>query len=138
VNGNKALVLAAAMLAAGIIGGAGPAGSVPSETLRPLLREAMPDLPAHTLTAVEVVFPPGAVSSPHWHGRAVLFASVLAGTVRSQIEGEPVRTYRTGDSWTEKPGDHHVLTENGSATETATLLVVFVAPTGDALKTDDP
>ncbi len=90
------------------------------------------------MTAVEVNLPPGSRSSPHRHGRAFLFARVLAGTVRSQIEGEPVRTYRTGDSWTEKPGDHHVLTENGSATEPAMLLVVFIAPTGDALKADDP
>ncbi|WP_406857670.1 cupin domain-containing protein [Alsobacter sp. KACC 23698] len=138
MNGNNGMILAAALLAVGILGGAGQVRSAPSETLRPLLRETMPNMPGHTLTAVEVVFPLSAKSSPHRHGSAFLFASVLAGTVRSQIEGEPVRVYRTGDSWTERPGDHHVLTENGSSTESATLLVVFIAPTGDALKADDP
>ena len=95
-------------------------------------------MPGKTLTTVNVVFPPGAVSVPHRHGDAFLYAYVLEGAVRSQIEGQPAHVYRTGESWTEKPGDHHVLTENASSTETARLLVVFVADTGAALKTDDP
>ena len=85
-----------------------------------------------------MVFPPGAASVPHRHGDAFLYAYVLEGAVRSQIEGQPAHVYRTGESWTEKPGDHHVLTENASSTETARLLVVFVADTGAPLKTDDP
>lgn len=85
-----------------------------------------------------MVFPPGAVSAPHRHGEAFLYAYVLEGEVRSQIEGQPAHAYTIGESWTEKPGDHHVLTENVSKTTPARLLVVFVANTGAALKTDDP
>lgn len=113
------------------------ASPAPAETLRPLVQEALPDVRGYGLTAVEVSFPPGAKSVPHRHGKAFLFVYVLAGSVRSQIEGEPVRTFRTGESWTEKPGDHHVLTENASASDAARLLVVFIAPEGDALKVDD-
>lgn len=115
----------------------GPVRSAPSETLVPLQQQAIPNLPGKTLTAVNVVFPPGAKSVPHRHGDAFLYAYVLEGAIRSQIEGKPARVYKTGESWTEKPGDHHVLTENVSSTETARLLVVFVASTGASLKLDD-
>ena len=115
----------------------GLASPAPAETLRPLVQEALPAVPGYGLTAVEVSFPPGAKAVPHRHGKAFLFVHVLAGSVRSQIEGEPVRTFRIGESWTEKPGDHHVLTENASAMDGARLLVVFIAPKGDALKVDD-
>ena len=115
----------------------GPVRSAPSETLVPLQQQAIPNLPGKTLTAVNVVFPPGAKSVPHRHGDAFLYAYVLEGAIRSQIEGGPARVYKTGESWTEKSGDHHVLTENVSSTETARLLVVFVASTGASLKMDD-
>lgn len=137
MNGNRRAVLAAAIVAAGIAARGVFASPAPAETLRPLVQEALPDVPGYRLTAVEVSFPPGAKAVPHRHGKAFLFVHVLAGSVRSQIEGEPVRTFRTGESWTEKPGDHHVLTENASAGEVAKLLVVFIAPEGNALKVDD-
>ena len=104
----------------------------------PLLQQAIPTVPGKTLTAVNVVFPPGARSVPHRHGDAFLYAYVLEGEVRSQIEGQPAHFYRIGESWTEKPGDHHVLTENASSSETARLLVVFIADANAPLKTDDP
>ncbi|MBM0275024.1 cupin domain-containing protein [Micromonospora sp. STR1s_6] len=75
---------------------------------------------------------------PHRHGNAFVYAYVLEGAVRSQLEGEPMRTYHQGENWTEQPGAHHVATENASNTEPAKLLVVFVANNGDQLKTDDP
>ncbi|WP_206667676.1 cupin domain-containing protein [Muricoccus nepalensis] len=132
------MAAAAALLAASVAPSAGPARSAPSESLEPLLQQAIPSIPGKTLTAVHVVFPPSARSNPHRHGSAFLYAYVLAGEIRSQIEGEPSRVYRTGESWTEKPGDHHVLTENVSTSEIARLLVVFVANDSDTLKNDDP
>ncbi|MFD0935610.1 cupin domain-containing protein [Methylobacterium trifolii] len=131
------MVLVATIVGAGIAARGVLASPAPAETLRPLVREALPDVPGYGLTAAEVSFPPGAKAVPHRHGKAFLFVYVLAGSVHSQIEGEPVRTFRTGESWTEKPGDHHVLTENASARDVAKLLVVFIAPKGDALKVDD-
>lgn len=132
------LVVTVAAASASVLATLVPARSSPSETLVPLLQQAIPTLPGKALTAIAVVFPPGAASVPHRHGDAFLYAYVLEGGVRSQIEGQPAHVYRTGESWTEKPGDHHVLTENASSTETARLLVVFVADTGAPLKTDDP
>lgn len=127
------LALAAALLTMG-----GACLAAPAESIAPLLRDDMPGLPGKQLTAVTVSFPPGAQAVPHRHGGAFLYAYVLEGTIRSQIEGQPARIFATGESWTEKPGDHHTLTQNASPTAPARLLVVFVANAGEPLKTDDP
>jgi quercetin dioxygenase-like cupin family protein len=110
----------------------------PADTLTPLLGQALPNVPGKTFTSAIVDFPPGARAVPHRHGEAFVYAYVLEGTVRSQLNDMPAKTYRQGENWIEQPGDHHVLAENTSQTERARLLVVFVANTGDQLKIDDP
>jgi quercetin dioxygenase-like cupin family protein len=110
----------------------------PSETLTPVLQMALPNVDGKTFTAARVNFPPAARAAPHRHGAAFVYAYVLNGTVASRLEGQPVRTYHQGESWFERPGAHHVLTENTSRTRPAKLLVVFISNTGDKLKVDDP
>lgn len=85
-----------------------------------------------------VDFPPTARATPHRHGRAFVYAYVLAGTVRSKLGGKPVTTYHQGENWVEQPGVHPVLTENTNRTKRAGLLVILVSHTGDKLKVDDP
>jgi len=109
----------------------------PSETLSPLLEQALPNVKGKTFTSAIVDFPPAARAVPHRHGKAFVYAYVLEGTVRSQLGGEPVRTYHQGENWVEAPGAHHVLTENVSRTRPAKLLVIFISDTGDKLKIDD-
>jgi quercetin dioxygenase-like cupin family protein len=84
-----------------------------------------------------VDFAPGAKARPHRHGQAFVYAYVLKGAVRSALDDGAPTTYRAGDNWFEPPGARHPLTENASRTQAARLLVVFVANTGDALKTPD-
>ncbi|RKT88004.1 Cupin domain protein [Saccharopolyspora antimicrobica] len=110
----------------------------PTETLTPLLQQALPNAPGKTFTSSIVDFPPGARATPHRHGEAFVYAYVLEGTLRSQLDDQPTSTYHQGQNWVEQPGAHHVLTENASRTDRAKLLVVFVSNTGDALKVDDP
>jgi len=110
----------------------------PAETLSPLIEQALPNVPGKTFTSAVVEFPPGAHAAPHRHGNAFIYAYVLEGAVRSQVDDSPVTEYHQGQNWVEQPGAHHVLTENTSATESAKLLVVFVSNTGDKLKVDDP
>ncbi|MGW7260358.1 cupin domain-containing protein [Streptomyces sp. NPDC054834] len=113
------------------------ASTRPTETLKPLLQQALPNVKGKTFTSVIVDFPPNARAMPHRHGQAFVYAYVLEGTVRSQLAGKPVSTYHQGDNWVEPPGAHHVLTENTSPTERARLLVVFVSNTGEKLKVND-
>ena len=108
-----------------------------AETVTPVFRRDLPNAPGRAMSVVTVDFAPSARAAPHRHGTAFLYAYVLKGRIRSQLEGEPARTYAAGQGWPEPPGSHHVLTENPSATEPARLLVVFVADAGAALKTDD-
>ncbi|MEU9836328.1 cupin domain-containing protein [Streptosporangium sp. NPDC048047] len=110
----------------------------PSETLSPLLEQALPNVEGKTFTSAIVSFPPAARAAPHRHGDAFVYAYVIEGTVRSRLGGEPARTYHAGENWVEQPGAHHLLTENTSRTRPAKLLVVFVSDTGDRLKVDDP
>jgi len=91
----------------------------------PVFDTPLTDAPGEHMTVTTVTYAPGAKSAPHYHNRAV-FVYVLAGVVRSQIAGQPVRLYHAGDSWFESPGDHHVICENASATRSAKFLVVYV------------
>jgi quercetin dioxygenase-like cupin family protein len=114
-----------------------PASQHPSETQSALLEQALPNVKGKTFTSEIVDFPPNARAAPHRHGQAFLYAYVLEGTVRSQLAGEPVRTYHQGQNWVEQPGVHHLLTENTSRTKPAKLLVIFISNTGDKLKVND-
>ncbi|QXQ05355.1 cupin domain-containing protein [Sphingosinicellaceae bacterium] len=107
------------------------------ERVTPLAAHALPGGSGKRFTAVEVLFPPGARAAPHRHGSAFLYAYVLEGEVRSQIEGERLQTYHTGESWIEQPGAHHLLTENNSADRPARLLVTFVSQGSEPLKIPD-
>ena len=110
----------------------------PHESLKPLLEQALPNADGKTFTSAIVDFPPAAHAVPHRHGDAFVYAYVLDGSVRSRLAGEAARTYHQGDDWVEQPGADHLLTENTSGSEPATLLVVFVSDTGAPLKVDDP
>ncbi|WNE94033.1 cupin domain-containing protein [Streptomyces luomodiensis] len=66
------------------------ASTRPTETLRPLLQQALPNAKGKTFTSAVVDFPPNAHAMPHRHGRAFVYAYVLEGTVRSRLEGKPV------------------------------------------------
>jgi quercetin dioxygenase-like cupin family protein len=57
---------------------------------------------------------------------------VLSGAIRSENSATgPARVYKAGESFFEPPGSKHLISENASATEPASLLAVFVADDGD-------
>ena len=94
--------------------------------------QALPNVPGKSLRGVVVEYEPGGRSSAHTHPKsAFIYATVLRGSIRSQVNGGPVTTYRAGESFSEYPGDHHNVSENASDTEPARLLAVFVVDTGD-------
>jgi quercetin dioxygenase-like cupin family protein len=104
----------------------------PSESVKPIFRRQIPNLPDRELIAVLVNYPPAARSRSHHHASsAFIYAYVLSGEIRSAIGGEPARIYRAGESFYEEPGAHHVVSENASDSEPASLLAVFVVRAGD-------
>lgn len=102
------------------------------EKVLPNFSQSIPNIPGKSLIAVEVNYAPGGHSAPHRHAdSAFIYAYVVSGSIRSQVEGQPVRVYKAGESFAEEPGAHHLLGANASATEPAKLLAVFVVDSGD-------
>jgi len=119
-------VLAVTALPAGAHGPEQDTAAHP-ETVTPLFKQALPNVPGKALLAVEVSFPPGAATAPHTHPRsAFLYAYVLSGEIVSAVDEAPPRVYKAGDSWYEAPGARHPVTRNPSRDTPARLLVVFV------------
>jgi len=93
--------------------------------------EPIPNVPGKRLVTHIVDYPPGASSVPHRHGSAFIYAYVLSGAIRSQVDDEPVRVYQPGETWFERPGSHHRVSENASDTESARLLAVLIVDAGE-------
>jgi quercetin dioxygenase-like cupin family protein len=101
----------------------------------PVFRQKMPNVPGKTMTVVSVEYEPGGGSAAHRHpASGMVFAYVLEGSIRSQLEGEPTKVYRAGEHWSEPPNAHHIVSENASNTEPARLLAIIVAD-DDAMPT---
>lgn len=100
----------------------------------------IPNVPGKSIKGVLVEYGPGGYSPAHTHAEsAIIYATVLEGAIRSQVNGGPVTTYRAGESFTELPGDRHGVSANASDTEPAKLLAVFVVDSDETeLTIDDP
>jgi quercetin dioxygenase-like cupin family protein len=99
-----------------------PARATQDDTL---LTAALTQTPGQALEALRVSYAPGEASKPHSHDRDA-YVYVLSGHVRSQVEGQSLRVYATGENWFEPAGARHLVSANASNTEPATILVVFV------------
>ena len=93
---------------------------------------ALPNVPGKSIKGVLVEYGPGGTSPAHTHPKsAFIYATVLEGAIQSSVNDGPVVTYRTGQSFSEMPGDRHSVSENASKTEPAKLLAVFVVDTDE-------
>jgi len=132
------LVAAAAVAVAGLTGATATlrtAAPVQGGVSTPAFSEKLPNVPGKTLTGVLVKYAPGAKSKPHHHAGSVM-AYVLSGHVRSESSMTgPARIYAAGESFFEAPGSQHLVSENASETEPASLLAIFVADDGATLST---
>ena len=96
----------------------------------------LPNVPGKSIKGVLVEYEPGGSSPAHTHpDSAFIYATVLEGAIRSQVNGGPVITYRAGQSFSENPGDRHGVSANASTTERARLLAVFVVDTSETTLT---
>ena len=112
-----------------------PSAYAEGDQVKAVLSEKLPNVPGKSLTAVVVTYAPGGKSLSHHHAGSV-FAYVLSGEIRSEnsVTG-PARVYKAGESFFEPPGSEHLVSENASTTEPASLLAVFVADDGAKLTT---
>ena|SRR6185369_6462910 len=110
------------------------------EQVKVVFKHVLPNAPGKSMVAVVVSYPPGGKSPSHHHASsAFIYAQVLSGTIRSQVDDEPAKVYQVGEGFYEVPGSHHRISENASDKAPASLLAVFVVDSNDnRLTTPDP
>lgn len=103
------------------------------ETVKKVFACKLDNVPGHTLTAEVVDYPPSGKSNIHHHAGSV-FAYVVRGRIRSQNSATgPARIYNAGESFFEPSGSDHLISENASASEPASLLAIHIAADGAVL-----
>ena len=102
------------------------------EQVNTVFEHAIPNIAGKSLIVLVVTYPPGGKSPSHRHaGSAFIYAHVLSGVIRSQVDDEPAKVYRVGEGFYEVPGSHHRVSENASDREPASLLAVFIVDSKD-------
>jgi len=129
---RAAKALTGLVVAAGLVLAADPPGQAASTgdgaTEKQLFSQKLPNVPGKTVTVVQVDYRPGGFSAPHRHpASGFVFAYVVLGTIRSQVEGEPLGVYRAGQSWIQGPNSHHIISANASETTPARLIAYIIA-----------
>jgi len=120
----------AALTLAGMIIMAQTSGT--GETVSTNFDHPIRNIPGKSLIAAVVDYAPGGASVSHEHAKsAFIYAYVVSGVIESQVNDGPKRVYRAGESFFEEPGSLHRVSRNGSKTEPAKLLAVFVVDTND-------
>ena len=96
----------------------------------------LPNVPSKSIKGVLVEYGPGGYSPGHLHPKsAFIYATVLEGAIRSQVDDGAVTTYAAGQSFSELPGQIHRVSANASETQPAKLLAVFVLDTNETALT---
>ena len=126
-------VLSAATLATALVTAASAGDAAGNEAKVTIVFDhELPNVPGKSMRGVLVEYGPGGSSPAHKHpSSAFIYATVLEGAIKSQVNNGPVTTYRAGESWSESPGDRHAVSANASDTEPARLLAVFVLDTSE-------
>lgn len=92
----------------------------------------LPNVPGKSIKGVLVEYLPGGSTPCHYHPKsAFIYATVLEGEIKSQVNDGPIITYKKGENFSENPGDKHGVSANASNTKPAKLLAVFVVDTNE-------
>ena len=122
----RALLLAATPLADAVADGA----KTTNARVTLVYQHELPNVPGKSIKGVLVEYGPGGRSEAHTHPpSAFIYATVLDGAIASQVNDGALKTYRAGQSFSELPGDRHLVSANASKTKPAKLLAVFVVDT---------
>jgi quercetin dioxygenase-like cupin family protein len=112
--------------------GVSPGLAQNGEEVKLVFEHAIPNIEGKSMVALVVSYPPGGRSPAHHHARsAFIYAHVLSGAIRSQVDDAPAKVYQVGEGFYEVPGSHHRVSENASDREPASLLAVFVVDSND-------
>lgn len=108
------------------VAASGASQTPPPAAVKSLLTQKLPALQGATLDnrLVEVSYPPSGASAAHRHPCPVV-GYVLEGALRMQLQGQPERIVRAGESFYESPADIHAVSANASTTAPVRFLAFF-------------
>ena len=128
----RRLLIATAIYAASLLTAHAAETAAPSAKVTVVFDQVLPKVPGKSMKGVLVEYGPGGSSPAHNHApSAFIYATVLEGAIRSQVNDGPAKVFKKGENFSEKPGDRHAVSANASDTEPAKLLAVFVVDTAD-------
>ena len=134
----------AVVLTIGAMAAAAQQGAPPRAPPKTLFSAPLADAPGKSLVVVELNYAPNPApaSTAEHHGRGhhhpgSVYVYVTQGAVRLGVEGQPVQVVKTGESFFETVGAHHIINENASATEPARAIAMMIVPDGQPLTTLD-
>ncbi|PDT87543.1 cupin [Bradyrhizobium sp. Y36] len=128
----RRLVIATAVYAASLLTAHAAEPVAPSAKVTVVFDQPLPNVPGKSMKGVLVEYGPGGSSPAHIHApSAFIYATVLEGAIRSQVNDGPAKVFHKGENFSERPGDRHGVSANASDTEPAKLLAVFVVDTTD-------
>ena len=132
MRGMKRIFLSLLVLALPFGGAVADAPKSKNAKVTLVFQHELPNVPGKSIKGVLVEYGPGGYSPGHTHPKsAFIYATVLEGEIRSQVNDGPVTVYKTGQNFSEMPGDRHVVSANASATKPAKLFAVFVLDTNE-------
>ena len=132
----RQLLFTAALISASVISVSAHDESDGKSKVTLVYDHVLPNVPGKSIRGVLVDYEPGGSSPAHTHpNSAFIYATVLEGAMRSQVNDGPVITYHAGESFSELPGDHHGVSANASDAEPMRLLAVFVVDTNETILT---
>ena len=121
-----------ALILAGLALGLSSSSSEDNEQVRVVFEHGLPNVDNRSMVAVLVTYPPGGKSLAHHHApSSFVYAYVLSGAIRSQVNDAPVKVYNAGEGFYEVPGALHRISENASDKDPASLLAIFVVDSKD-------
>src|SRR5262249_15836867 len=92
----------------------------------------LPNVPGKSIKGMLVEYGPGGYSPGHTHAKsAFIYATVLEGEIRSQVNDEPVTTYKAGQSFSQLPRHRHAASAKAGKTKRAKLRAVSVVETNE-------
>jgi quercetin dioxygenase-like cupin family protein len=103
--------------------------SRPFPSLQLIYNNRIPNIPGKSIISLQVNFSPNAATPPHTHAGAFLSVNVLSGHVFNKMNDDPMKVFGPGETFTESPTCRHVISENASATEPASMVATLIIDT---------
>ena len=106
----------------------------PPATITQIFKKDHPELADKEIQVNRIVLQPGVAAPAHVHPGMVT-GYIESGTLEFQLKGEELKTLKTGDTFFEPPGSHHMVAKNPSSTDKVVIIAFVINPKGAPLST---